>query len=367
MLSVLYDYFLYLILILHFNYILIFIRDFPDHRDAGAGLRQKITLVFLGHDSSPSGVFKAGAADRGEGRTEVVILHLADEEVGVADHAVLAAAEALIRADRLAAAVGISELQLHQQRAGHAVLRALAARTDAPGPPAVAQQCAAGVAAGMEQPRHIIALVIHVLVIRGEFRGEAAVTGLRAIEGQLVNALRGGVDLRTGETLFHLKLPAQQRGRTETLLGRLLLLGMEEHAGNDVYGLFPQNTRHGGLDPGGCQLLRRALEATFAAGGLIPAVPKLYTPGIAHAGSGLEAFGCDINAPAALHAAGIIHGLCALLGKELQAIGLLHKILRVSGKGPAERRRFSERAGLRFVIAAQANDFQHGVFLLCFL
>ena len=118
----------------------------------------------------------------------------AQQQVGVADRT-RGGRPTVVADDRLRAAVGQFHDKLHEQAGVAAVVLPLAAEAQIAGVPAVAENRADGVLAGLEELRHVVGLIVDPLAEIGPARRQFILADAPAVEVQLVAAQGRDVDL----------------------------------------------------------------------------------------------------------------------------------------------------------------------------
>ena len=226
-----------------------------------------------GHDPHPvpGAVVEPGAVPARHGGGEPVVAPLAHEYVAVADRAVLGAAGGGVGADDGGGAVRVRQGQLPPGPQDAPVLGGLAQGADAPGEPAVGQAQAQDVGAGGGQGGgDVVDVELGVVVVARPARGEDGVAHGRAVDGDVEDALGGGVQAGAGQGggggrgVARLggvrgggggrgELLADEFDRVESSPGGLpgALAAVFTEDGREVDGRLGLGRGLGGLDPGG--------------------------------------------------------------------------------------------------------------------
>ena len=118
-----------------------------------------------------------------------------------------------VGAEREAFAAGKFHFQLDQQAVFQAAVSgARFLPADIAAPPAVAEDRAQGVLAGLDQRRYIVCPVVDALVVVGPFRRKNIFTGAVAVGSQFEQAARARVKRGPPDRAGHIEFLAEQRG-----------------------------------------------------------------------------------------------------------------------------------------------------------
>ena len=140
------------------------------------------------------------------------VVGLAHQHVGVEDRP-RRPPPALVANEGLPRAVRVLHLKLQQQRGMRAVVLAFAGEADVAGVPPVAQDGAQGIGSFLQQVGDVVSLILNALLVVGPTRRQMSVSNPPAVDLQLVDASRRGVQSGATDGLPQLDLPPQEGRR----------------------------------------------------------------------------------------------------------------------------------------------------------